>query len=136
MIIRRESALSEKRRDLQPRLTPVSTWESVDQADRSPRKPMQVVILALPGASPMNLFGAAEVFAKANALLSESAYQVRIVSATTRECPTAFLTTLKVDSTINDVVSVGKIDTLLVAGGNTTAVQSLDYEHGPLLDWS
>lgn len=107
----------------------------IDRLEYGPRHLMQVVIVALPGASPMNLFGAAEVFAKANALLSDPVYEVRIVSATTHECPTAFSTTLKIDSTIEDAAAIAEIDTLMVAGGSTTQAPSSDHEYKMLLDW-
>jgi transcriptional regulator GlxA family with amidase domain len=99
----------------------------------SARKPINVVVVALPSAGLMNLFGPAEVFARANTLSGEPLYRVRIISAASQQYDTAFQVTLTVDATIKDFRE--DIDTLLVAGGVTWQVPVREPESADLLEW-
>jgi transcriptional regulator GlxA family with amidase domain len=104
-----------------------------DRAAYPKRKPINVVIVALPSTGIANLFGPAEVFAQANSLLREQFYQIRIISAAAQQYKTAFQVTLIVDSTIKDFEQ--EIDTLLIAGGISWQVPIRKAENAELVDW-
>lgn len=75
---------------------------------------VQVVLLALPAASPLSIFGPAEIFAEANAQCSPGPfYRVRIVSARKGDETDLF----RAPSVTEDFWDDAHIDTLLVAGG-------------------
>jgi transcriptional regulator GlxA family with amidase domain len=117
-------------REFSPRQT--QAVEHFRVGSLSDAKVIDVAVVALPSAGLINLFGPAEVFAKANSLSREPIYQVRFISAATQQCRAPFQATFTVDSTIKTFNQ--KIDTLLVAGGLTWQVPERD-ENADLLDW-
>jgi transcriptional regulator GlxA family with amidase domain len=96
---------------------------------------IRVVIVALRSASFTGIFSPAEVFAKANALLGQSVYEVQIVTATQQEPKTSFDATVNVHSTFSDLDPDESIDTLLVAGGTVLPRPNFGRENSDLLDW-
>jgi transcriptional regulator GlxA family with amidase domain len=102
-------------------------------AEDAARQPIDVVIVALSSASLMNLFGPAEVFARANSLFPAPVYRVRIISAAAREYPTSFQVTLTAESTYREFKQ--EIDTLLVAGGLSWQSPLRNSETSQLLEW-
>ncbi len=84
-------------------------------------EPRQVLILATPEASALEVAGAAEVFALAQRKLLEAgrphgrAYRVRLLSCALDGPPLAGAVSLRVEGSFRDFD--GPIDTLLVAGG-------------------
>jgi transcriptional regulator GlxA family with amidase domain len=96
---------------------------------------VRVVIVALRSASFTGIFGPAEVFAKANALLGQSIYQVQIVTATKQEPKTSFDATVNLHSIFSDLDPAESIDTLLVAGGTVSPRPNFRRENSELLDW-
>src|ERR1700761_7616486 len=97
------------------------------------RRPIDVVIVALPFTGIANLFGPAEVFAQANILLREQLYQVRIISSAAHQYKTAFQATLTLDATIKDFEQ--DADIFLIGGGATWQVPVRKAENAELTEW-
>jgi transcriptional regulator GlxA family with amidase domain len=97
------------------------------------RELIEVVIVALPSAGLMNIFGPAEVFARANAFSREPIYRVKIVSAAAQGYETDIDMIFSVNTTYTDFK--GEIDTLLLAGGNAPRVPMIGGECGRLPEW-
>ena len=97
------------------------------------REPIDVALLALPSAGFMDLFGPAEVFVKANALMKESVYRIHILSVESQEYQTPLQVTLILDSTIKSFTR--RADTLLVAGGTNCVLPRQGPEIQDVLDW-
>jgi len=97
------------------------------------RELIEVAIVVLPSAGLMNIFGPAEVFAKANALSRKPIYRVGIVSAAAQGYETDIDITFSVNTTYTDFKR--EIDTLLLAGGNTPRVPMTGRDLRCLPEW-
>jgi transcriptional regulator GlxA family with amidase domain len=93
---------------------------------------MHITLLALPTASPLNLFGPAEIFAEANRCLrsTEPAYQVQVVTSGHHYQATSFYGALASHPVYSDCESAA--DTLLVVGGSESADPGVCRQ---LIDW-
>jgi transcriptional regulator GlxA family with amidase domain len=97
------------------------------------RELIEVAIVVLPSAGLMNIFGPAEVFARANALSREPVYRVGIVSAATQDSETDVDISFSLNKTYTDCKR--DIDTLLLAGGSTPRLSMTGKERGCLPEW-
>ena len=98
------------------------------------REPMDVVLLALPSASLINVFGPAEVFDEVNAHLSRSVYRVRILSAGLRGTAEDMQEGLAADAALPDFAPT-TASTVLLAGGLSWPLSLPRQQMSELTKW-
>jgi len=94
-------------------------------------KPIEIVILPLYGATPLNVLGLAEVFTEANVhMASAPPYVVRVATKSGRGYGALFSPALITDIPYNELAE--NVDTLLIVGGLESPLREDSHD---LVDW-
>ena len=98
------------------------------------RKPIRVILLALPSSSPINVFGPAEVFEVVNADLSELLNDVRIISLEPRGIAPKTYEQFVDEFELPELVP--NADTILFAGGHSGPMAFPEHRMKELVEWA